>query len=772
MGGQTAELARAAFSLVGVSAEDHAGGLCSSSASSAGPWGIEPVLSEELKADIQQAYRAFLENKDFQGRPGQRQMIGRIASFLGALDKENPDAEPALSRVLAVEAGTGTGKTVAYLLSVLPVARALGKKVVVSTGTVALQGQLAERDIPDVLAATGWDYQCVLAKGRGRYLCPLRLQQSQDAMVAQQAGLHLYEDELPLRANADNVATLNTLATALAAGEWDGDRDHWPGKIEDITWQALTVDRGQCLGYRCRHFADCCFFQARAAVDEADCIVANHDLVMSDLHLGGGVILPAPDECIYVFDEAHKLGDTTLNHAASFARLKATGQWLDQIAAVLPQMAEALAGIDGLEETIEQCQDACKLARLPVQQSYPAFEALLLNAANDKPDQYRFTNGLLPEALLPVCGQLSAVFTALQNRFGQLHKLLDRALGDNFCPVPDVDIEQYFQQLGQWLRRAEGVADCWTDLIGGEQAGAPSAKWLTLEEGGDIRVSVSPIIAADRLRNLLWRQAFGVVLTSATLRSLGSFGNFCRDLGLHEVSPAGSGSAGSSEVDMYQVDCQAITTGFDYANAGELVVPELGADGGQPGMHTEAIIRELPALLEQVPQGCDREKGVWGGLVLFSSRRQMDEVAAELGDNLGLQLLVQGDLSVGEVVRRHREAIDSGNRSVIFGLASFAEGMDLPGDYCRHVLIAKLPFAVPDEPIQATLAEWIEARRGNAFAEMSLPQASLRLIQACGRLLRNDTDTGRITILDRRILTKTYGRQLLDALPPFRRVLE
>lgn len=729
------------------------------------------MLSDALKTDIQQAYRAFLKTRDFRARPGQRQMIGRIASFLGALDVANPDAEPGPSRVLAVEAGTGTGKTVAYLLSVLPVARALGKKVVLSTGTVALQGQLAERDIPDVLAATGWDYQCVLAKGRGRYLCPLRLQQSQDAMVAHQAGLHLYEDELPLRVDADNAATLDALATALADGEWDGDRDRWPGKIEDITWQALTVDRGQCLGYRCRHFADCCFFQARAATDDADCIVANHDLVLSDLLLGGGVILPAPDQCIYVFDEAHKLADTTLNHAASFARLKATGQWLDQMAAALPLMAGALAGIDGLEETVEQCQDACKLARLPVQQSYPVFEALLLDGANDKPDQYRFANGLLPQALLPVCEQLSAVFISLQNRFGQLHKVLDRALGDHFCPVPDVDIEQHFQQLGQWLRRAEGVADCWTDLVGDGQAGVPSAKWLTLEEGGDIRVSVSPIIAADRLKNLLWRHAFGVVLASATLRSLGSFGNFCRDLGLHQASPGGAPPGASSEADMFQADCVVIATGFDYAGAGEVVIPDLGADGGQPALHTQAIIRELPGLLEQAPPGRGGEEQAWGCLVLFSSRRQMDEVAAGLGGGLAFQLLVQGDLSVGEVVKRHRQAIDSGNHSVIFGLASFAEGMDLPGDYCRHVLIAKLPFAVPDEPIQAALAEWIEARGGNAFAQMSLPQASLRLIQACGRLLRNETDTGRITILDRRIQTKAYGRQLLDALPPFRRVI-
>ena len=728
------------------------------------------MLSDALKADIQQAYRDFLKNKAFRARPGQRQMIGQIASFLGRLESDIPGVGPAPGRVLAVEAGTGTGKTVAYLLSALPVAQALGKKIVISTGTVALQGQLAERDIPDVLTATGWDYACVLAKGRGRYLCPLRLQQSQDAMVAQQSGLHLFDDEVPLALNAGNVGTVEALSRALAEGEWDGDRDHWPEKIEDATWQALTVERGQCLAYRCRHFDDCCFFQARAAIDEADCIVANHDLVLSDLLLGGGVILPAPEDCIYIVDEAHRLGDATLNHVASFARLKATGQWLEQMVAALPLMAGTLDGIDDLEEVIAQCQDAAQLAQLPVQQGFAAFEALLLDRSNDKSIQHRFANGRLPDGLVPISEQLSAVFVALQNRVRLLHKLLDKALGDNLCPVPDVDIERYFQQVGLWLRRAENIAECLSALITDEQAGTPLAKWVTLEEGGDIRVSISPIVAADRLERLLWPRAFGVILISATLRSLGSFDNLCRNLGLRQGADGCADFVSPGKTTAYPVDCMVIATGIDYESAGEVVIPDLGADGGQPVEHTEAIIRELPRFLGQAPLGECGEEGVWGCLVLFSSRRQMDEVAAGLGDDLGFQLLVQGTLSINEVVRRHRQAIDGGKHSVIFGLASFAEGMDLPGDYCRHVLIAKLPFAVPDEPVQAALAEWIEAKGGNAFVDMSLPQASLRLIQACGRLLRNETDTGRITILDRRILTKAYGRQLLDALPPFRRL--
>ena len=139
-------------------------------------------------------------------------------------------------------------------------------------------------------------------------------------------------------------------------------------------------------------------------------------------------------------------------------------------------------------------------------------------------------------------------------------------------------------------------------------------------------------------------------------------------------------------------------------------------------------------------------------------------VAGSMAD----RLLMQGDYSKQEILRRHRERVDQGSGSVIFGLASFAEGVDLPGDYCRHVVIAKIPFAVPDSPLEAALAEWVESQGRNPFMEISVPDAALRLVQASGRLLRTETDTGRVTLLDKRVLTKRYGQAILDSLPPFK----
>jgi ATP-dependent DNA helicase DinG len=173
--------------------------------------------------------------------------------------------------------------------------------------------------------------------------------------------------------------------------------------------------------------------------------------------------------------------------------------------------------------------------------------------------------------------------------------------------------------------------------------------------------------------------------------------------------------------------------------------------------HSLEIIKLLPNLL-------NLERA---SLVLFSSRRQMMDVYRGLPEDVEENIFLQGDLSKFEMLRMHCKKIDDGKNSAIFGLTSFSEGIDLPSRYCDHVIIAKIPFSVPDDPLKAALSEWIEDCGGNPFMELSVPEASLRLIQCAGRLLRNEQDTGRITLLDRRIVTRRYGRVILDSLPPF-----
>jgi len=695
-------------------------------------------------------------------------MIGHIASFLGAIERDEEGHRLSDNNVIAIEAGTGTGKTVAYLLSVLSLAKSAGKKVVVATGTVALQGQLLDRDIPDVMAATGWDYKLALAKGRGRYLCPLRLQQCSETAKAKDAGLFLFEDELAFQPDGQSAETLQAMDEALQVGSWDGDRDAWPEAVPAQTWQALTVDRNQCAGRRCRLISECCFFKARESLEGADCIVANHDLVMADLALGGGAILSAPEDTIYIFDEAHRLGDTALNHFASQCRLKTTSQWLEQMQKTLKAMATPFAEMPDIINRGTELGEIVMLARQLLQQATPLFQDTLENSASNdsKPNfgnsqvRYRYPEGVVDEACRTLSEDLTAVFVRLSSRMENLHGVLEEALENPHQPVPRVDIEQYFQVAGQWLGRANAATELWSAMAHPDPAGQPPmARWLSHEDNGDIRLSVSPISAGLRLNELLWQRAYGAIATSATLRVLGDFERFKSD----------SGMASSTQ-------CEVVAGAFDYANAGLLVIPDIGAEAGDARAHTQALIDHLPDLLypkgkiESVEQ--DGEPSMGGVLVLFSSRRQMEELADAVADDLPWQLLVQGELSTAEIVSRHRATIDQGERSVIFGLASFAEGMDLPGAYCEHVIIAKLPFAVPDDPIQAALAEWVESKGANAFREITLPDAALRLIQACGRLLRHENDRGRVTILDRRLVSKSYGRQLLASLPPFKQVIE
>jgi ATP-dependent DNA helicase DinG len=309
--------------------------------------------------------------------------------------------------------------------------------------------------------------------------------------------------------------------------------------------------------------------------------------------------------------------------------------------------------------------------------------------------------------------------------------------------------EEWYPLFGSLLTRAQGNWELWTAFtVEDPQDSPPMARWLTLAETGalfDIEVNASPILAAETLRRNLWNVAHGALITSATLTALNSFDRFRMRAGLPRVAVTA-----------------VVPSPFAHADAGILHVPDLKADPRDAVAHTAAIIREMPRLLD----------GAHGTLVLFSSRKQMQDVFDGLERDWRKRVLIQGNLSKQETLNKHKARVDDGEPSVLFGLASFAEGVDLPGAYCEHVVIAKIPFAVPDDPVEAALAEWIEARGGNPFMEITVPDASLKLVQACGRLLRTEQDRGTITLLDRRVVTQRYGKAILNALPPFRREIE
>jgi ATP-dependent DNA helicase DinG len=698
------------------------------------------LLEQSIKETIQQGYRQFLKSRDLKPRLGQKQMIAAIANSLGHSDADK--------RLGVIEAGTGTGKTVGYLLSALPIARAKEKTVVVATGTIALQEQLILKDIPDLLEASGWDHQVALVKGRGRYVCNMRLEQCLDAIKSKEAGLFLFEDEMPFNPNAQSEALYQELSESLENNSWDGDRDAWDTRIPDTDWQTLTVDHRQCTGRRCQFVDQCPFFKARAELEEADCIVANHDLVMADLALGGGAILPPPEDCIYIFDEGHRLGETAVKHFGAQCRINTTLNWLERV----PKQLKGQTSVFEIDKTIIDMlpridSGANEIVAL-LTTCYPQFQAYLDNLEDDR-QLYRFPQGDVGEGTRELAQNISALTSRWIGRVELLRDTLNEALTDRDYAVPIPDIELFYQQVGSWLTKGENLLALWDRLKQQLTSHAvPLACWLRLDDSGsgnlDIAINASPIQATEILREQLWGSCYGAVITSATLRSLGNFNTLKRETGIPDSA-----------------QFLSVAGAFNYAEAATLSVPKDCVEGNAIYEHTDYITDNLADMVEKKA----------GTLVLFSSRRQMDEVFDRLDTDLQKICLVQGKYSNREMVRLHKERVDQGKTSVLVGLASFAEGVDLPGDYCKHVIIAKLPFMVPDDPLHEALSEWIEDKGGNSFFDIALPIASLRLIQACGRLLRTESDTGTVTILDKRLITTRYGGQLIDALPPFRRQL-
>ena len=698
------------------------------------------MLDQSTKETIQQGYRQFLKSRDLKPRLGQKQMIAAIANSLGHSDADK--------RLGVIEAGTGTGKTVGYLLSALPIARAKEKTVVVATGTIALQEQLILKDIPDLLEACDWDHQVALVKGRGRYVCNMRLEQCLDAIKSKEAGLFLFEDEMPFNPNAQSEALYQELSESLENNSWDGDRDAWDTRIPDTDWQTLTVDHRQCTGRRCQFVDQCPFFKARAELEEADCIVANHDLVMADLALGGGAILPPPEDCIYIFDEGHRLGETAVKHFGAQCRINTTLNWLERVPKQLKGQTPVFEKDKTIIDMLPRIESGANEIVALLTTCYPQFQAYLDNLEDDR-QLYRFPQGDVGEGTRELAQNISALTSRWIGRVELLRDSLNEALTDRDYAVPIPDIELFYQQVGSWLTKGENLLALWDRLKQQLTSHAvPLACWLRLDDSGsgnlDIAINASPIQATEILREQLWGSCYGAVITSATLRSLGNFNTLKRETGIPDSA-----------------QFLSVAGAFNYAEAATLSVPKDCVEGNAIYEHTDYITDNLADMVEKKA----------GTLVLFSSRRQMDEVFDRLDTDLQKICLVQGKYSNREMVRLHKERVDQGKTSVLIGLASFAEGVDLPGDYCKHVIIAKLPFMVPDDPLHEALSEWIEDKGGNSFFDIALPIASLRLIQACGRLLRTETDTGTVTILDKRLITKRYGGQLIDALPPFRRQL-
>jgi ATP-dependent DNA helicase DinG len=724
------------------------------------------MLSSEEQKLIRDTYKKIARSvAHFRPREAQRKMLAKIAHSLGKVpatdleaikDKEDPgeDNHPE-SPLLVIEAPTGIGKSLAYLISGLILALSRKKTLVVSSATIALQEQLVHRDIPHLLKHSGLNINYQLAKGRGRYMCPYRLYQLSHRETQQSELFSFYDATWDRRPAREDILVLEKWAQAFQNNLWDGDRDSWPEHIPDDLWRTVTNDRHGCLKAVCPNRQECPFFIAREALEEADLIITNHDLLLADLSMGGGVLLSHPKNSMYCIDEAHHLPKKSLGQFASEHYLFSTISILEK----LPNwLHKYLSRHKEAEHLVSQATEAS----LACIEHLKAWEMLILHSdtfshdTNDEHATWVFDAGL-PEELKLLAHNMHIASQTLLNHLNKCSELSALLRKNNTEHTTIIDL--HLSELGVWIGRMENIVAVWDLFTKDEEkespTSPPTAKWIARtharyrQDQLDFVFAASPVNAAHYLDQYFWRKASGIVLTSATLRALGSFDWFLLQTGLYQHQR--------------EVECIALNTPFCHAEQAELYIPQLNIDPKNHEEHTQFIINQLPLLIDpQEPMG---------SLVLFSSKRQLEQVFNKLPQEWQDMILCQGSYSKNNIVQKHREYIEKQQKaSIIFGLESFAEGLDLPGDLCTHVVITKLPFATPDDPVGKTLAQWIKKRGGNPFMEMTIPDASIKLIQATGRLLRSEQDYGRITILDDRILTKRYGKSLISALPNFKRI--
>ncbi|MFA0344688.1 ATP-dependent DNA helicase DinG [Vibrio sp. 10N.222.54.C3] len=690
------------------------------------------MLTTKIQKSIRTSYQNLQDQLDnFVPRRAQNYLVAEIAKTLcGQYHKRN--------RMIVAEAGTGIGKSLAYLMATIPVAVLNNRKIVISTATVALQEQLVNKDLPLYRRLTDREFSFILAKGRQRYCCSEKLA----AACGIDGGQIAMFESKPKK---KDIEQLQTMYRSLTKGKWDGDRDSWPKPIDNMIWQMIVSDKHSCNNSMPTH-RDCPFQKARSELDKADVIIANHSLVMADADLGGGVILPEPENSIYIFDEAHHLPHVARDHSSAAASLKGAASWLERLNQSITKLS-GLADEKRVHRFRNELQDS-------VQQLIPTLTQMSkqFDANHFEDGLYRFEHGDLPEWLENESKDLKQLTQKASQAVAKIADLIAERVKDGELSAKLA--EPALAEIGFYIQRTENLAQVWRLMAEPKrEKGAPLARWLELnkESEGDFVVNVSPLEVGWQLDQQIWSRCVGAVLVSATMRALNSFSFFCHQAGISQKAEDG-------------VQFLALASPFDYQNQAELIVPAMKYEPQAP-QFTEYLIEILPKVIE------DKK----ANLVLFSSYWQMNKVAEALATDFvkkSWALQVQGDTSRTEILKKHKKLIDQGKTSVLFGTGSFSEGLDLPGELLENLVITKIPFGVPTSPVEQAHSEYIESRGGNPFMQITVPDASKKLIQSVGRLLRKERDSGKVTILDRRIVTKRYGKSLLDSLPPFKRTIK
>ena len=613
-----------------------------------------------------------------QNRAGQRTMAAHVAQALE------------LQRHLLVQAGTGTGKSLGYLVPALARVGESDQPIVVATATLALQAQIVNRDIPRLLQALEprpeSQAQVALLKGRNNYLCLHKLEggypeDEPDALFDMPSSTsRVGEEVVRLREWADRTET--------------GDRDELKPGVSDRAWAQVSVSAAECLGRRCPLVEECFSEMARSRASEADIVITNHALLAINAFEGMKVL---PEHETVIIDEAHELvdrvtgavsGSLTVAMVRRAARSvkkhsKADSGALEMAAGTLETAFEGLAegllkGLDGrLLTAISAVNDAARTA-----------------LSDTKPDGQDVDAGL----------QMA------RSRVSEVHDMSSRIL------------EASGEQDVLWISR---------------QGGWENGRYVAASDTDPATLNIAPLSVGLQLRDGLFADRT-VILTSATLTVGDSFDVAAGALGLQ-----GEGAPRWTSID--------VGSPFDYRKqgimyvAGDLKPPGFGVHEGQ---------------LERLRELCEASEG--GALGLFSSKRAAERAAEYMREHSDLNILLQGESSLKALVEEFSEDVDS----CLFGTMSLWQGVDVPGDSCRLVVMDRIPFPRPDDPIAQARTEAVNRHRGNGFMAVSAHHAAIRMAQGAGRLIRSVSDRGVVAVLDSRVATKRYGGFLMKAMPP------
>jgi ATP-dependent DNA helicase DinG len=580
---------------------------------------------------------------------------------------------------LVAEAGTGTGKTFAYLIPAL----LSGGKVIIATGTKTLQDQLFERDLPRVRAALKLPVETALLKGRSNYVCHHHLNRTRA------------EGRFTAREHIQHVQRIASFAERSQSGD-KADCDTVPESSP--VWPLVTSTRESCLGSDCPQYKECFVMKARKAALEAEIVVVNHHLLFADIALkddGLGELLPACNTVIV--DEAHRAPDVASNFfGESTSGLQAIELARDTELIARSKASDATVVI----ETAQAVGMASRGVRLAFDQ-----------AGAKVPRDEAFERREFRDALDTLIDELSNLIDAIE---------------------PHESRSEDFPGL---VARAKLIAERLSDWR--DDARADLIRWADVTQSG-WQLHATPLSVAEVFKKQTEGSARAWIFTSATLAAGDDFSLFVRQLGLDTATT------------------QRWASPFDYENAGRIYVPQNFPPPNSPA-HTDAVIDEACELVML-------SKG--RAFILFTSLRAMRQCAQALPNKLkerGLAypVLSQNDAPKSELLRRFREL---GN-AVLIGSQSFWEGVDVQGDALSLVVIDKLPFAPPDDPVLVARMKHLEEAGGSPFMDWQVPQAAISLKQGAGRLIRSETDRGVLAICDDRIVTKGYGKMLRASLP-------